>query len=140
MINSNWHSNKEIEFASRIRQWFHNPESHWICRLVGSSIVFIHLGCATVFEWARCFTYGQLNIGGNPSCGRPIAATNNETVKDVKSLITKDRRITIQQIVYVLDVSTYTVRSIIHNQLHMTKVSSRWVLHLLASDQRHERV
>ena len=61
-------------------------------------------------------------------------------VKDVESLIIDDRRITIQQRAYVLSVSIYTVNSIIHDQLHMTEISLRWVPHLLAPDQRHERV
>ena len=51
----------------------------------------------------------------------------------------EDRRITGQQIAYVLDVSTYTVYSTIHDQLHMTEVFSRWVSHLLIPGQRHER-
>ena len=74
--------------------------------------------------------YGQLNIEDNSRCGRSITATNNETVKDAESLIIQDRRITIQQIAYVLGVSTYTVHCIIHDQLHITEVSSRWVPHL----------
>ena len=94
----------------------------------------------TGFEWARRFKDEQLNIEDNPKYVRPITATNNETVKDVESLIIEDRRITIQQIAYVQGVSTYTQHSVIHDQLHMTKVSSRWVSHLLTLDQRHKRV
>ena len=37
----------------------------------------------TVFAWTSPFTDVQLNIEDNPKCGRPITATNNETVKDV---------------------------------------------------------
>ena len=54
--------------------------------------------CTTVFEWARRFKDGQLNIEDNPRGARPITTTNNETVKDVESLTIEDRRITIQQI------------------------------------------
>ena len=79
----------------------------------------------TVFEWTRRFTDGQLNIEDKPRYSRPITATNNETVKDVEGLVIEDCRITIQQIAYILDVTTYNVHSIIHDQLHMTKVSSR---------------
>ena len=40
----------------------------------------------------------------------------------------------------VLSVSTYTIHSIIHDQLRITKVSSRWIPHLLTPDQRHKHV
>ena len=49
----------------------------------------------TVFEWARDSKDEQLNIEDNPRCGRQVTATNNETVKDVESLIIEDCRITI---------------------------------------------
>ena len=81
--------------------------------------------CTTVFEWIHHFKDGQLNIEDNPRCGRLITTTDNETVKDVQSLIIEDRRITIQQVAYVLGVSTYTVHGIIHDQLLMVKVSLR---------------
>ena len=41
----------------------------------------------TVFEWAGRFKDERLNMEDNLRCGRPITATNNETVKDVESLI-----------------------------------------------------
>ena len=50
----------------------------------------------TVFQWARRFKDGPLNIEDSPRCGRPITATNHETVKDIESLINENRRITIQ--------------------------------------------
>jgi histone-lysine N-methyltransferase SETMAR len=94
----------------------------------------------TVFEWARRFKDGQLNIEDDPRCGRPITATDDQTVGAVESLIIENRRITIQEIADALGISTYTVHGIIHDKLHMTKVSSRWAPHLLIPDQRHERV
>ena len=77
---------------------------------------------ATMLHHVQQFLNGQSNIEDNLRCGLPITVTNNE---NVESLITEDRRITIQQIAYVLGVSTYTVFGIIHDQLRMTKVSSR---------------
>ena len=43
------------------------------------------------FEWARQCKDGQLNIEDNPRCARPIIAINNETIKDVETLIIEDR-------------------------------------------------
>ena len=57
----------------------------------------------TVFEWAHRFKDEQLNIEDSPRCARSISTTNNnETVKDIESLIIEGRRITIQQIAYGL--------------------------------------
>ena len=67
----------------------------------------------TAFEWTCRFKDEQLNIEDNPRCGRPITTTNNETVEVIESLmIIEDRRITIQQIAYVLDVLICTVHRI----------------------------
>ncbi|CAF1081757.1 unnamed protein product [Rotaria sp. Silwood1] len=93
-----------------------------------------------VFEWAHRFKDGRLSIEDDPKCGRPITATDDQTVKAIESLIIEDRRITIHQIADAVGISTGTVDGIIHDQLHMTKVSARWVPHLLTPDQRYERV
>ena len=93
-----------------------------------------------VFEWVRCFKHGQLNIEDNSRSDQPITPTDDQTVETVEVLIIEDRRITIQQIDMTVGVSTYTEDGIIHDQLHMSKVSSRWIPHLVTPDQRHEHV
>ena len=86
------------------------------------------------------FKNGQLNVEDNPRFGRPITSTDDQTVRAVEGLIIEDRRITIQQIAYAVGVPNYTENGIIHDQLHMTNVSSRWVPYLVTSDQKHERI
>ena len=54
-----------------------------------------------------------------------MTATNDQTVKVIKGLVVEGCRNTIQQIAYAAGVSTGTVHGIIHDQLHMTKISSR---------------
>ena len=63
----------------------------------------------SICESGRHFKDRQLNIEDNPRRGRLIIATNNETVKDVESLITRDGPIIIRQIAYILGVSIYIV-------------------------------
>lgn len=96
--------------------------------------------CTTDFEWVRRFKSGQLKIQDGLKCGRPITATEDQISKAVECLIIEDRRITIQELADALGISTGTIHGIIHEQLHMTKVSSGWVPYLLTPDQRHERV
>ncbi|CAF1533617.1 unnamed protein product, partial [Rotaria sp. Silwood1] len=102
-----------------------------------------------VFEWAHRFKDGRLNkldplripiFLKNRNRRPAITATDDQTVKAIESLIIEDRRITIHQIADAVGISTDTVDGIIHDQLHMTKVSARWVPHLLTPDQRYERV
>ena len=93
-----------------------------------------------VFEWARRFKNGQLNIEESPRSGRPISATNEKNIKAVENLVVEDRRITIQKIAEIRSILSGTVHGILHDHLHMTKVCSTWVPHLLMPLQRHERV
>ncbi|CAF2788252.1 unnamed protein product [Rotaria sp. Silwood2] len=79
----------------------------------------------TVFEWVHRFKDGKLNIKDGPKCGRPISTTDDKTIKAVECLITEHRRMTIEQIADALGISIGTVHDIIHEHLHMTKVSSR---------------
>ncbi|CAF2642224.1 unnamed protein product [Rotaria sp. Silwood2] len=94
----------------------------------------------TVFEWVHSFRDGQLNIEDGPKCGRAISTTDDKTIKGAECLIIENRRITIEKIADALGISTGTIHGIIHEHFHMTKVSSRWVPHLLTPDKRHERV
>ena len=83
-----------------------------------------------VFEWAHRFKNGQLNIKHSLRSGRSISATDEKNVKVVENLVVEDRRITIQKIAEILGISSGSVRGILHDHLHMTKVCSTWVPHL----------
>ena len=78
----------------------------------------------TVFEWARRFKDGQLNIEDCPRSGRPISATDEKNIKAIENLVVEDGRITIQEIAEILGISSGTVHGILHDHLHMTKVCS----------------
>lgn len=69
-----------------------------------------------------------------------LLKTVDQTIKAVQNLIIEDCRIAIRQIAYALGISVSTAHRIIHGELHMNKVCSRWVPHLLTPDQRYERV
>ena len=86
--------------------------------------------CTMVFEWARRFKDGQLNIEDSPRSGRPISSTDEKNIKAIENLVVEDRRITIQEIAKILGISSGTVHGILHDHVHMTKVCSTWVPHL----------
>ena len=60
-----------------------------------------------LFEWARRFMDGQLNIENRPRSGRPISAPDERNIKAVEKLVIEDRRITIQEIAEILRISTW---------------------------------
>ena len=75
-----------------------------------------------IFQWARRFNNGQLNIKDRRRSGRTISATNQRTIKVRENLVVEDRRITIREIAETRSISSGTVHGILHHHLHMTKV------------------
>jgi hypothetical protein len=54
-------------------------------------------------------------------------------------IIKEDRRISIDKIANLLDISHGTVWDIIHGELDMTKISTRWVPKMMRSDEKLTR-
>ena len=65
-----------------------------------------------VFEWARRFKNGQLNIEDSPRSGRLISVTDEKNIKAVENLVVEDRRTTIQKIAEILGISSGTIHGI----------------------------
>ena len=71
--------------------------------------------------------------------GRPISATAEENVDAVKAMVEEDARVTVSQIEQELGISSGSVRMIMHEKLHLSKISARWVPHMLTQEQKkHE--
>ena len=62
-----------------------------------------------------------------------------ESVDKVRKLILFDRRITIDQISLETNLASGTISTIIHEHLAMSKVSAKWVPHLLTDAMKAER-
>ena len=58
-----------------------------------------------IFEWARRFKDGQLNIEDSPRSGRPISATDEKNIQAGEKLVVEERRITIHEIAEILRIS-----------------------------------
>jgi histone-lysine N-methyltransferase SETMAR len=72
--------------------------------------------------------------------GRPISATAEENVDAVKAMVEEDARVTVSQIEQELGISSGSVRMIMHEKLHLSKISARWVPHMLTQEQKNTRV
>ena len=66
--------------------------------------------------------------------GRPISATAEENVDAVKAMVEEDARVTVSQIEQELGISSGSVRMIMHEKLHLSKISARWVPHMLTQE------
>lgn len=93
-----------------------------------------------VFEWAKRFREGRCDVLDDPRPGRPLTATDPATVIRVEELVRQDRRVTIEQIADIVDVSTGAVHQILHDSLNMRKVCARWVPKMLTPEQKQARV
>jgi len=92
-----------------------------------------------VKHWCKQFKCGRLSIQDGERDGRPSTARNDDIIKKVQDLILNNRRVTINDIVNETGVSHGSVCNIVHNELHMSKVSARWVPRLLTPIQMQNR-
>ena len=84
----------------------------------------------TVKYWVRKFKSGFLSIHDSTREGRPNFVTE-DSVCQVKTLVLEDRRVTVKQFAAITKMSVGSIETILHDHLHMSKVSARWVPRLL---------
>ncbi|KAJ4428812.1 hypothetical protein ANN_25805 [Periplaneta americana] len=72
--------------------------------------------------------------------GRPSTGRNGENIAKIKSANDEDRRKTIDEVSEQMNLSWSTVQRILTEDLHMRRVSAKFVPRLLTDDQRENRV
>ena len=90
---------------------------------------------ATVKNWVAQFKRGDFSTCDAPRPGRPKTVTTPEIIDQVHELILKDSRISATSIAEQLGISRERVRSVIHEDLDMRKISAKWVPKCLNADQ-----
>ena len=93
-----------------------------------------------VKHWHRQFRCGRTSVETAPIPGRSQSAIDDATIQQVEAAILDDRRITVRQLAHEVKISVGSVEKIIHDHLHMGKVSARWIPRLLTPFQKQERV
>ena len=82
------------------------------------------------------FKHDSFSTCDAPRPGRPKTVTTPEIIDQIHELILEDPRISTKSIAEQLDISRERVRSIIHEDLDMRKLSVKWVPKCLNVDQK----
>ena len=94
---------------------------------------------ATVKTWVVQFKRGDFSTCDAPRPGRPKTVTTPQIIDQINELILEDRRISAKSIAEQLGFSRERVGSVIHEDLDMRKLSTKWVPKCLNADQKLQR-
>ncbi|KOX77735.1 hypothetical protein WN51_10524 [Melipona quadrifasciata] len=90
-------------------------------------------GKSTIIDWYAKFKRGRANTDDAERSGRPKSAKVHE-------IVSKDRKVKLREIADTLKISEDSVFTILHENLSMRKLLSKWVPRLLTPDQKQQRV
>jgi len=91
---------------------------------------------ATVKNWVAQFKRGDFSTCDAPRPGQPKTVTTPEIIYQIHKLILEDHRILAKSIVEKLGISYERDGSIIHEDLDMQKLSTKWVPKCLKAHQK----
>ena len=94
----------------------------------------------TIYRWFAEFQRGRVKLSDDPRQGRPKTAVTQENVDAVRKLIEEDRHVTYREIQATLDIGMSQIQIILHEQLGVKKLFSRWIPHSLCEEQKAARV
>lgn len=90
--------------------------------------------CFTVF---RC---GRTSTEDAPRSGSPNEVTTPETVTKIHDIVLEDRRAKLREVANFVNISYERVFNILHENLHMKKLSARWVPRLLMESEKGKTI
>ncbi|CAH2005787.1 unnamed protein product [Acanthoscelides obtectus] len=111
-----------------------------------------HFRAIIYYNFQRQFSQQEclaelLSVFGNeaphhddPRVGAPKKAGTQENANAVRKLIIEDRHVTYRKIEVSLKISKTSIQKILHEQLEVRKLVSRWIPHLLTEEQKAARV
>lgn len=95
---------------------------------------------STISRWYGEFKRGRISLSDDPRTGPPTTAVTQENVDAVRKLILEDRHVTYREIEASLRISKTSIQKILHEELSVKKLVSRWIPHLLTEEQKAIRV
>ena len=94
----------------------------------------------TIYWWIEAFKDGDESIEDNPCSGHPCEAVTPRTIAKVEELVDDNPHITIRMIEEEVGISKERIESILHSQLDLNKVCSRWIPHVITDANKQKRV
>ena len=89
---------------------------------------------ALVFEWHKRFKEGRESVRDDERCGRSMEVRTPELIGQIKNLMGKNCRVSIETISAQFDVSVGTVQTIIHEELMTQNICAKFVPRVLRED------
>ena len=94
----------------------------------------------TIYRWFSEFQRERVSLSDAPREGRPKTAITQENINAVQKLIEEDRHVTYREIQTSLGIGMSQIQKILHDELWVRKLISRWVPHNLSEEQKAARV
>ncbi|CAH1959536.1 unnamed protein product [Acanthoscelides obtectus] len=93
----------------------------------------------TISRWYEEFKRGRVSLSDDPRVGAPKTAVTQENVDAVRKLIIEDRHVTYRENEASLKILKTSIQKILHEELGVRKLVSRWTSHLLTEHQKAAR-
>ena len=98
------------------------------------------MNLASVFEWHKRFKEGRESVRDGERCGRSKEVRTLQLIGQIKNFMDKDCCVSIATISAQFDVSVGTVHIIIHEELKMRKICTKFVPRVLREDQKERKM
>ncbi|CAH1988540.1 unnamed protein product [Acanthoscelides obtectus] len=94
---------------------------------------------STISRWYGEFKPGRVSLSDDPRVGAPKTAVTQKNVDAVRKLIIEYRHVTYREIETSLKISKTSIQKMLHEELGVKKIVSRWIPHLLTEEQKAAR-
>ena len=93
-----------------------------------------------LYEWTEKFKNSVTSVEDSPRPGPAFTTVTEDNIAAVENMIEENRRVSVTEVVSLLDISVGSAHHIIHDELEFRKVYARWVPKRLTSEMKEIRV
>ena len=95
---------------------------------------------SNVIYWVKNIKLGRENMADAKSSGRPKDVSTPDVIEKVKQQVKKDPHISIRILAKMMKISRHSVFNILHKELKLKNLNSKWVPKILTKEQKKKRV